>query len=70
MVGTWLGEYCGQVEAEEVSNSRNKIHQTTYQPLFPPLYMVKYRQLGCFEIKGIGKTDDTRTRARDAGEST
>ena len=38
MVGTWLGECCRQVEAEEVSNSRNKIHQTTYQPLFPPLY--------------------------------
>ena len=28
MVGTWLGECCRQVEAEEVSNSRNKIHQT------------------------------------------
>ena len=39
MVGTWLGECCRQVEAEEVSNSRNKIHQTTYQPLFPPLYV-------------------------------
>ena len=29
MVGTWFGECCRQVEAEEVSNSRNKIHQTT-----------------------------------------
>ena len=38
MVGTWLGECCRQVEAEELSNSRNKIHQTTYQPLFPALY--------------------------------
>ena len=39
MVGMWLGECCRQVEAKEVSNSRNKIHQTTYQPLFPPLYL-------------------------------
>ena len=38
MIGTWLGECCRQVEAEDVSNSGNKIHQTTYQPLFPPLY--------------------------------
>ena len=37
MVGTWLGEYCRQVEAEEVSNSRNKIHKIMYQPLFLPL---------------------------------
>ena len=34
-----LKECCRQVEAEEVSNSRNKTHQTTYQPLFPALYM-------------------------------
>ena len=38
MVGTWLGECCRQVEAEEISNSRNKINQTMYQPLFPTLY--------------------------------
>ena len=28
---TWLGECCRQVEAEEVSNGRNKIHQTMYR---------------------------------------
>ena len=38
MVGTWLGECCRQVETKQVSNNSNKIHQTTYQPLFPPLY--------------------------------
>ena len=43
MVGTWLGECCRQVEAEEVSNSRNKIHQTMYRPLFPPLYYSSLR---------------------------
>ena len=37
MLDTWLGECCRQVEPEEVSKSRSKIHQTTYQPLFPPL---------------------------------
>ena len=30
----WLGECCRQVEAEEVSNSRNKIHQTMYKDFF------------------------------------
>ena len=35
---TWLGECCRQVEAEEVSNSRNKIHQTMYQDFFRALY--------------------------------
>ena len=48
MVRMWLGECCRQVEAvsnsrqveaEEVSNSRNKIHQTTYKPLFRALYI-------------------------------
>ena len=38
MVDTRLGECCRQAETEEVSNSRNKIHQTTYQTLFPALY--------------------------------
>ena len=32
-VGTWLGECCRQVEVEEVSNSRNKIHKT-WGPLY------------------------------------
>ena len=27
---TWLRECCRQVEAEVISNSRNKLHQTTY----------------------------------------
>ena len=31
---TWFGKCCRQVEAEEVSNSRNKIHQTTYKEFF------------------------------------
>ena len=30
----WLGEWCRQVEAEEVSNSRNKILQTMYKDFF------------------------------------
>ena len=40
MVGTWLGECCRQVETEEVSNSRNKIHQTTYKDFFRALYII------------------------------
>ena len=40
MVGTWLGEYCRQVESEEVSNSRNKIHLTMYKDLFRALYVM------------------------------
>ena len=43
MVGTWLGECCRQVEPEEVSNSVNTIHQTTYQPSFLALYYRKER---------------------------
>ena len=39
MVGTWLGECIRQVEAEEVSNSRNKIHQTTYKDFFRAVYL-------------------------------
>ena len=35
---TWLEECCRQVEAEEVSNNRNKIHQTTYKDFFRALY--------------------------------
>ena len=34
---TWLQECCRQVEAEVVSNSRNKLHQTTYTYFFRPL---------------------------------
>ena len=39
MVGTWLGECCYQVEAEGVSNSRNKIHQTWERPNSGVLYL-------------------------------
>ena len=35
-----LGECCRQVEADEVSNSRNKIHQTMYKQFFRALYML------------------------------
>ena len=35
---TWLGECYRQVEAEEESNSRNQIHQTTYKDFFGALY--------------------------------
>ena len=41
MVGTWWGDCCRQVEAEEVSNSRKKIHQTTYKDFFWALYTIK-----------------------------
>ena len=41
MVGMWLGECCRQVETEEASKSSNKVHQTTYQPLFLALYIGK-----------------------------
>ena len=36
-----MRECCRQVEAEEVSNSRNKIHQTTYKPFSESLYVCK-----------------------------
>ena len=29
--GTWLRECCRQVEAEVISNSTSKLHQTTYR---------------------------------------
>ena len=35
---TWLRECCRQVKAEVVSNSRNKIYQTTYKDFFSALY--------------------------------
>ena len=35
---TWLRECCRQVEAELISNSRNKLHQTTYKDFFSALY--------------------------------
>ena len=38
-IWTWLGERCRQGEAEEVNNSRNKIHQTMYKDFFPALYI-------------------------------
>ena len=34
----WLRECYRQVEAVVVSNSRNKLHQTTYKDFFSPLY--------------------------------
>ena len=34
----WLRECCKQVEAEVISNSRNKLHQTTYKDFFSALY--------------------------------
>ena len=37
-----LQDCCMQVEAEEVSNCRNKIHQTTYKPFSECLYMLGY----------------------------
>ena len=37
-LGTWLRECCRQVEAEVISNSRNKLHQTTYKEIFFALY--------------------------------
>ena len=36
---TWLRECCRQVEAEVISNSRNKLHQTTYKEIFSALYI-------------------------------
>ena len=35
---TWLRECSRQVEAEVVSNSRSKLHQTTYKDFFSALY--------------------------------
>ena len=40
---TWLRECCRQVEAEVVSNSRSKLHQTTYKEIFSALYMRKIK---------------------------
>ena len=36
---TWLRECSRQVEAEVVSNSRNKLHQTTYEDFLSALYV-------------------------------
>ena len=36
---TWLREYCRQVEAEVISNSKSKLHQTMYKDFFSALYM-------------------------------
>ena len=36
---TWLREYCRQVEAEVISNSRNQLHQTMYKYYFRAHYM-------------------------------
>ena len=35
---TWLREYYRQVQAEVISNSSNKLHQTTYKDFFSALY--------------------------------
>ena len=40
-----LQECCRQVEAEEVSNSRNKIHQTWELPFSRDLYLMSQDQL-------------------------
>ena len=50
MVCTWLGESCRQVEAEEMSNSRNTIHQTTYKDFFWALYTLTRADLMTFSI--------------------
>ena len=36
-VCTWLREYCRQDEAEVISYSRTKLHQTTYKEIFSAL---------------------------------
>ena len=36
-----LRECCRQVEAEDVSNIRNKIHQTLERPYIPTLYITQ-----------------------------
>ena len=40
-LGIILERSCTQVEAEEVSNNRNKLHQTTYKHYLPAQYTVK-----------------------------
>ena len=44
MACTRLRESCRQVEAEVVSNSRNKLHQTTYKEIFSALYIFAYQK--------------------------
>ena len=39
MVGTWFGEFCSCCCLPLLSQLAYSILPTTYQPLFPPLYM-------------------------------
>ena len=41
-VCTWLRECYRQVEAEVISYSRSKLHQTTYKEIFSALYYLNY----------------------------
>ena len=38
MLRTWLRDYCRQIEAEVVSSSRGKFHQTTCKPFVGSQY--------------------------------
>ena len=42
---TRLRECCRQVEAEVITNSRNKLHQTTYKHFFSALYYPNLKML-------------------------
>ena len=41
----WLRECCRQVEAEVISNQRDKLHQTTYKEIFSALYVLQAIEL-------------------------
>ena len=59
----WLRKCCRQVEAEVVSNSRNKLHQTTNKYHFRDLYI--YRQL-CLSLSADQQAEaETQDRLRE-----
>ena len=43
LLRTWLRECCRQVQTEVISNSRSKLHQTTYKQTFSALYIQNWR---------------------------
>ena len=64
----WLQEFCGQVEAEVVSNSRNKIHQTWGQLFSPPLYSRQMRERGAKLVLGLDISSNQIEEARNLGD--
>ena len=58
----WLGKFCRLVDTEEASNSRSKIHQTTYKDFFQALYNLCMRLLLRNPSLKLGKGSCSLTR--------